>query len=65
MRMSGDRGYAMLAAILGIAAFSYVGFEVVAEGRGIVSEVQAENEQARLTAACDAGLQLAIAGLAS
>jgi general secretion pathway protein K len=63
--MRGDRGYAMLAAILGIAAFSYVGFEVVAESRGIVSEVQAENEQAKLTAACDAGLQLAIAGLAS
>ena len=65
MSLGGDRGYAMLAAILGIAAFSYVGFEVVAEGRGIVSEVQAENEQARLTAACDAGLQLAVAGLAS
>jgi general secretion pathway protein K len=65
MSLGGDPGYAMLAAILGIAAFSYVGFEVVAESRGIVSEVQAENEQAKLTAACNAGLQLAIAGLAS
>lgn len=60
-----DAGYAMLAAILGIAAFSYVGFEVVAEGRGIVSEVQAETEQAKLTAACNAGLQMVIASLAS
>jgi general secretion pathway protein K len=65
MNLRGDRGYAMLAAILGIAAFSYVGFEVIAEGRGIISEVQAENEQAKLTAACNAGLQLAIAGLGS
>lgn len=60
-----DRGYAMLAAILGIAAFSYVSFQVIAENRGIISEVQAENERAKLTAACDAGLQLAVAGLAS
>lgn len=60
-----DRGYAMLAAIVGIAAFSYVGFEVVAENRGIISEVQAENEQAKLSAACDAGLALAVAGLSA
>jgi general secretion pathway protein K len=65
MSLRGDQGYAMLAAILGIAAFSYVGFEVVAESRGMVSEVQAENEQAKLTAACNAGLELAVAGLAS
>jgi len=64
MKGTRDRGYAMLAAILGIAAFSYVSFEVIAENRGIVSEAQAENERARLTAACDAGLQIAIAGLA-
>ncbi len=64
MKRTRDRGYAMLAAILGIAAFSYVSFEVIAENRGIVSEVQAENERARLSAACDAGLQFAVAGLA-
>ncbi|HSC17685.1 MAG TPA: hypothetical protein VLC74_02120 [Rhizomicrobium sp.] len=56
--MSGDRGYAMLAAILGIAAFSYIAFEVIAENRGIISEVQAESERARLTAACSAGLAI-------
>lgn len=65
MKSSRDRGYAMLVAIVGIAAFSYVGFEVVAENRGIISEVQAENEQAKLSAACDAGLALAVAGLAA
>jgi general secretion pathway protein K len=65
MRRSGEHGYAMLAAILGIAAFSYVGFEVIAENRGIVSEVQAENERAKLSAACDAGFALAVSALAS
>jgi general secretion pathway protein K len=60
-----DSGYAMLAAILGIAAFSYVAFQVLAENRGIISVVQAENERARLTAACNAGLTLAVQGLAS
>jgi general secretion pathway protein K len=60
-----DEGYAMLAAILGIAAFSYVSFEVIAENRGIISEAQAESERARLKAACDAGLEAAAAGLAS
>jgi len=60
-----DQGYAMLAAIVGIAAFSYVAFEVIAENRGIVSSVQGENEHANLMAAADAGLALAVNGLAS
>ncbi|MBV9570127.1 MAG: general secretion pathway protein GspK [Alphaproteobacteria bacterium] len=65
MKTARDSGYAMLAAILGIAAFSYVSFQVLAENRGIISVVQAETERARLTAACNAGLTLAIQGLAS
>jgi len=60
-----DGGYAMLAAILGIAAFSYVSFEVIAENRGVISEVQAETERAKLGSACDAGMALAVSGLAS
>jgi general secretion pathway protein K len=60
-----DSGYAMLAAILGIAAFSYVSFEVIAENRGVISAVQAENERARLEAACDAGVALVVSELAS
>jgi general secretion pathway protein K len=55
----------MLAAIVGIAAFSYVSFETLAENRGIISEVQAEAERARLSAACDAGIAEAIAGIAN
>ena len=65
MRRNSETGYAMLAAILGIAAFSYIGFEAIAEGRGIVSEVQAENERAKLLAACDAGIALTVSSLAS
>jgi general secretion pathway protein K len=60
-----DRGYAMLAAILGIAAFSYVSFEAIAENRGVISAVQAESERAKLAAACEAGLALVVSGLAS
>lgn len=65
MRGKRDSGYAMLAAILGIAAFSYVSFEAVAENRGVISAVQAENERAKLSAACDAGLALVVSGLGS
>lgn len=65
MTRTSEHGYAMLAAILGIAAFSYIGFEAIAESRGIVSEVQAENERARLVAACNAGIALTVSNLAS
>jgi general secretion pathway protein K len=65
MKAKRDGGYAMLAAILGIAAFSYVSFEVIAENRGVISEVQAESERAKLRSACDAGMALAVSGLAS
>lgn len=65
MTRSRERGYAMIAAVAGIAAFSYVAFEVIAENRGVISGVQSENERARLSAACDAGMSIAIAGLAA
>lgn len=65
MRAGSERGYAMLAAIVGIAAFSYVSFETLAENRGIISEVQAEAERTRLTAACEAGIAEAIVGIAN
>jgi len=65
MSWKSDSGFTMLAAILGIAAFSYVSFDVLAENRGVISAVQAENERAKLAAACDAGLALAVSGLAS
>jgi general secretion pathway protein K len=65
MKESRDRGYAMLAAIIGIAAFSYIAFEAIAESRGVVSEIQAEYERAKLNTACNAGLMLVISSLAS
>lgn len=60
-----DRGYAMIAAIVGVAAFGFVAFQILAQNRGVLAEVRAEAENAQLEAACDAGLYMAIAGLAT
>lgn len=54
----------MLAAIVGIAAFGFVSFEVLAENRGVIAEVRSETDRAKLLAACNAGMAAAIAGLA-
>ncbi|HWA04544.1 MAG TPA: hypothetical protein VG819_13570 [Rhizomicrobium sp.] len=53
----------MIAAIIGVAAFGFVAFQMIAQNRGVLAEVRAEAEQAKLEAACDAGLYMAIAGL--
>jgi general secretion pathway protein K len=58
-----EHGYAMIAAIIGIAAFGYIAFELLAQNRGVLAEVRGEAEQAKLVAACNAGLAAAIAGL--
>ena len=65
--MSGgrDRGYAMIAAIVGVAAFGFIAFQLIAQDRGVLAEVRGEAEQAKLVAACNAGLYEAIAGLAN
>jgi len=55
----------MIAAIVGVAAFGFIAFELLAQNRGVVAEVRGEAEQAKLSAACDAGLYAAIAGLAT
>ncbi len=60
-----ERGYAMIAAIVGVAAFGFVGFALLAQNRGVLAEVRGEVEQAQLTAACNAGLAVAIAGLSN
>ncbi len=60
-----ERGYAMIAAIVGVAAFGFIAFELVAQNRGVLAEVRGEAEQAKLAAACSAGLYTAIAGLAT
>jgi general secretion pathway protein K len=58
-----ERGYAMIAAIIGVAAFGFIAFEIMAQDRGVLAEVRGEEEQAQLTAACNAGLYMAISGL--
>lgn len=55
----------MIAAIVGVAAFGFIAFELVAQNRGVLAEVRGEAEQAKLAAACSAGLYTAIAGLAT
>jgi general secretion pathway protein K len=55
----------MIAAIVGIAAFGLIAFELLAQNRGVLAEVRGEAERAKLTAACNAGLAVAIAGLAT
>ncbi|MBV8978365.1 MAG: general secretion pathway protein GspK [Alphaproteobacteria bacterium] len=65
MRSRGDSGFAMIAALVAVAAFGFISFQLIAQDRGVLAEVRGEAEQAKLTAACNAGLMLAIAGLAN
>jgi len=65
LREARDRGYAMIAAIVGVAAFGFIAFQLIAQDRGVLAEVRGEAEQAKLAAACNAGLFEAIAGLAN
>ena len=60
-----ERGYAMIAAIIGVAAFGFIAFEFLAQDRGVLAEVRGEEEQAQLMAACNAGLNMAISNLAT
>jgi general secretion pathway protein K len=60
-----ERGYAMIAAIVGVAAFGFIAFELLAQNRGVIAEVRGEAEQAKLSAACSAGFYAAISGLAT
>jgi len=61
----GERGFTMIAAIMSIAVFGAIAFELLAQNRGVLAEVRGEAEQARLTAACNAGLYAAMAGLSN
>jgi general secretion pathway protein K len=65
LTVRGERGYAMIAAIIGVAAFGFIAFEFMAQDRGVLAEVRGEEEQAQLIAACNAGLYMAISGLAT
>jgi general secretion pathway protein K len=59
-----EDGYALIAAVTAVAAFAYVAFQVMASGQGGTSVVSSRIEQAKLAAAADAGIALAIHGLA-
>lgn len=63
MTRTADRGFALIAAVAAVAAFAYIAFEVTAADRGVIAGVSARVEQARLAAAADAGLMMAIHGL--
>jgi general secretion pathway protein K len=58
-----DGGYALVAAVTAVAAFAYLAFQVLAANQGDVAAVSGRLQQARLSAAADAGLALAIHGL--
>jgi len=58
-----DGGYAMIAAISGVAAFAFVAFELLASDRGVIASVRGQLENAQLKASADAGLTAAIYGL--
>ena len=61
--MASDRGYALVAAIVAVAAFGYIAFEVMAADRGQIIAVGARVEQARLEGVAEAGLMLAVHNL--
>jgi general secretion pathway protein K len=62
-RARNDEGYALIAALAAMVAFSLLAFEVLAATRGNIAQAGAEGERAKLEAAADAGLARAIAGL--
>jgi general secretion pathway protein K len=64
MRRRGEDGFAIVAAVAALAVFAAVAFAVLAYARGAARDLQARYAQARLDAAADAGLVLAVQGLA-
>lgn len=64
-RTGRDGGYALVAAVISVAAFAYIAFQVLAEDQGGLAIVAGRVGQARLAAAADAGIVLAAHALAS
>lgn len=60
---SGEEGYALIAAVVCIILFALVSLSVINATRGTTVMVSAEADRARLSAAADAGVSLAIQGL--
>ena len=63
MRTESERGFALVAAVAGVAACAYISFQVLASDQGAIAIADARVEQARLTAAADAGIFIALHGL--
>jgi len=63
MALRREHGFAMVAAVAAVGAFAFISFEVLAADRGVISSVSDRIEQARLAAAADAGMMMAIHGL--
>jgi len=64
-RTRGEDGYGLVAAVTAVAAFAILSFQVVAADQGGIDLALGRVEQARLAAAADAGISLAIHGLAA
>ena len=60
---AGEQGYALIAAVVSIILFALMALAVINSMRGPTLMVAAEADRARLTAAADAGVSLAIQGL--
>lgn len=64
MTRGGERGFALVAALGALVAFAFIAFAVLAADRGNLAVLGAMQERARLSAAADAGLALAVASVA-
>jgi len=60
-----EGGYALVAAVTSVAAFAYIAFQVLAADEGGIGAVAARVEQAKLSAAADGGIDLAVHALAN
>jgi general secretion pathway protein K len=58
-----DAGYAMIVAVAGMMAFAYISFDTIAANRGAIASVGGQVKRARLEAAANAGIMVAIHGL--
>ena len=59
-----EGGYALVAAVTSVLAFAYIAFQVLAADEGGIGAVSARIEQAKLSAAADAGIAIAVHALA-
>lgn len=62
-RRQGEQGYALLAAVASIALLSMLSMMMMLASQGTVVMAAAESDQARLTAAADGGVALALQGV--